>query len=226
MRGVRVDAVSLDVDAVLAATRLVRLGLGRRSQVRWLDGEGIALRRGSGASSVNVGSASKTTAATTRSPRSMRWRCAPGLVPRIPPVDGLDEVRAWTSREATERCKVPDRLVIIGGGVVGCEMATVFQGLGQPGDDAGARRRRCCRAASPSPVSWSPRALRESGVVVHPRASAQRDALIRARRAHRSRDGRTIDADEVLVATGRRPNTDDLGLESIGIEPGQPLRGR
>ena len=220
VRGVRVDAVALEVDQVLQRRDSFVSDWDDEGQVRWLDGEGIALRRGLGRI-VGERRVSIEDGASEIVAKQAVVVCS-GSHAALPAIDGIDRMGAWTSREATSAREIPDRMVIIGGGVVGCEMATAFQGLGSQVTmlvrDAGLLPR-----SEPFARDLVAAALREAGVVLHTgvsSASATRDP----RGVHITlADGRTIDGDEVLVATGRRPNTGDLGLESVGIEPGAPL---
>jgi dihydrolipoamide dehydrogenase len=145
-----------------------------------------------------------------------------GSAASLPPVDGLAEVRPWTSREATSAAAAPGRLLVLGGGVVGVEMATAWAALGsrvvllQRGP-------RLLPSYEPKASELVVQALRDSGVEV--RTSVDVTA------ARRSDDGSVVVtaggeelvADELLVATGRRPRTDDLGLETVGLTPGRPL---
>ena len=136
---------------------------------------------------------------------------------------GLARADPWTSREATSAHEVPGRLAIVGGGVVGCEMATAWQALG----------------AKVTLLSWGPlldrlpafaghlvaQGLRAAGAEVRTGVSAT--AASRAGAGGPVTltldDGTTLEADEVLAATGRAPRTEDIGLESVGLTPGSWL---
>jgi dihydrolipoamide dehydrogenase len=138
----------------------------------------------------------------------------------VPPVPGLREARPWTSRDATSAGHVPGRLLVLGGGAVGVEMAQAHSGLGaqvtivQHGE-------RLLPGEEPFAGAHVADALRERGVDVRTgiEATAARrrpDGTVELDLA----DGTTLHGDELLVATGRRPRTDDLGLETVGLEPG------
>jgi pyruvate/2-oxoglutarate dehydrogenase complex dihydrolipoamide dehydrogenase (E3) component len=146
---------------------------------------------------------------------------ATGSSARLPPVEGLAEARPWTNREATEAKAAPGRLVVLGGGPVGCELAQAWQTLGSAVTlvEGGSRVLAREEAFASEEVEEG---LRGKGVDVRTGRNAQRV----------SRDGEvvvTLDdgselrADELLVATGRTPRTDDIGLESAGVEPGGPI---
>ncbi|MFI0423714.1 dihydrolipoyl dehydrogenase family protein [Spongiactinospora sp. 9N601] len=145
-----------------------------------------------------------------------------GSVPRTPDLPGLADARPWTSREATSASAVPGRLAVLGGGVVGVEMAQAWARLGS-------RVELIIRGERPLPgfAGFAGDAvadgLRADGVTVLQRTEARSvsrsDGEVRVELS----DGRVVTADELLVATGRRPATDDLGLDTIGLTPGGPL---
>jgi pyruvate/2-oxoglutarate dehydrogenase complex dihydrolipoamide dehydrogenase (E3) component len=148
---------------------------------------------------------------------------ATGSAPAIPPIPGLGDVKHWTNREATTAKEVPERLVILGGGVVGVEMAQAYSSFGSrvslvEGSD------RLIAREEPFASDDVREALEENGVDVHLGVLAS---------AVRAEDGEVIvelgDAEgplrgeQLLVATGRKLNTTDIGLETVGLEPGQPV---
>ena len=137
----------------------------------------------------------------------------------MPPVPGLRELEGvWTNREVTGMKAVPRRLLILGGGPVGVEMAQAVRRLG--GEVALVDGGEHVLAREPAPLGEAlGEVLRREGIelVLVPR---------RDRRAARRRDyvlafddGRELRGDRLLVATGRRPRVDGLGLETVGIEP-------
>ena len=186
-------------------------------QVAWLKNAGIDLFRGPGRIAgnriVKVGDT------------GLRARhavvVATGSRAVVPPP--LAAVAPWTSREATSAHAVPGRLAIVGGGVVGCEMATAWQALGARVTLL-ARGRLLGRL--PAFVSeLVARELRAAGVDVRLGtgvAGASRDGA-RGPVTLTLGDGTSVEADEVLAATGRAPRTDDIGLETVGIAPGSWL---
>ena len=142
----------------------------------------------------------------------------------IPPIPGLAESRPWTSREATSARKAPRRLVILGGGVVACEMATAWRHLGSEAVTIIQRGPRLIANCEPFAGDMLRESLERSGVTVLTNTAIERvernaDGLV-----HVSLNGgKTILADEILVAAGREPKTHDLGLETIGLKPGSWL---
>jgi dihydrolipoamide dehydrogenase len=144
----------------------------------------------------------------------------------LPPIDGLADVRPWTSREITAMKQVPRRLAVIGGGVVACEMATAAAGLGAEQVTMLVRGDRLLDRLEPFAGEAVLAGLRERGVDVRLGTNAvrvSRDGAPDGPATLELDDGDTLQADEVLVATGRRPRTGDVGVESVGLAPGKPL---
>jgi dihydrolipoamide dehydrogenase len=134
---------------------------------------------------------------------------------------GIDDVRPWTSREATSAEQVPRRLAVVGGGVVAVEMATAWKALGSQvtllvrGDSLLDR-------VEPFAGEMVADGLREAGVDVRfgaNVASVERDGAAGEVRIGLE-GGARVTADEVLFAIGRRPHTGDVGLETVGLKPG------
>ena len=188
-------------------------------QVQWLSGAHIDLVRGQG----------RLTGPKTVSVNGTELRArhavavATGSDALIPPVPGLAEARPWTSREVTSARAAPRRLAIIGGGVVGCEMATAWQALGS--QVTLIARGRLLAGTEEFAGKLVADGLRQAGVDV--RAGVSATAVHRAGDGGPVTltldDGGTVEADEVLAATGRTPRTADIGLDSVGLEPGSWL---
>ncbi|MFI0411112.1 dihydrolipoyl dehydrogenase family protein [Actinomadura sp. 3N508] len=147
-----------------------------------------------------------------------------GSEPVIPPIDGLADVPVWTSDEALSVPDLPRRLVILGGGPVGCEMAQVYAAFGSQVALIEASG-RLLTAEAPFAGEVLADALRRMGVDLRLGAALanveRKDTGLRLWLS----DGGTLDADRILVAAGRRPRTEGLGLEELGINltPGQGL---
>jgi pyruvate/2-oxoglutarate dehydrogenase complex dihydrolipoamide dehydrogenase (E3) component len=141
----------------------------------------------------------------------------------VPPVPGLVEARPWTSREATSSERVPERLVVLGGGVVACEMAQAYRGLGAREVTIVEKLDRLLGRSEPFAAELLAHAFADAGITVRTGADVTRvdrpepggEVTLHLG------DGSTVRADEIVVATGRRPRTGDLGLESVGLEPGR-----
>jgi dihydrolipoamide dehydrogenase len=137
----------------------------------------------------------------------------------MPPVDGLAEASPWMSREATSVAEPPARLAVIGGGVTAVEMATAFAGFGT--EVTVLARSGLLGAMEPFVGEAVAMGLRGLGASV--RLGVEFERVRRAASGEvviMLADGETVTADEVLVATGRRPRSERLGLETVGLEPG------
>jgi len=147
---------------------------------------------------------------------------ATGSSPLIPPVDGLPEAEPWTNRDATTSKEAPGRLAILGGGVVGVEMAQAYASLGSDVTLI-ERADRLIAREEPFAADDVEQSLRDEGVDVRLGVSA---TAVRAERGEVTLeldDGGPVRADQLLVAIGRRLNTDDIGLDTVGLEPGKPI---
>jgi pyruvate/2-oxoglutarate dehydrogenase complex dihydrolipoamide dehydrogenase (E3) component len=188
-------------------------------QVKWLDGAHIQLYRGhariTGPKTVSAGGTE------LRARHAVAVTTGSGAL--IPPVPGLAEARPWTSREVTSAQQAPHRLAVIGGGVVGCEMATAWQALGS--QVTLIARGRLLASTEEFAGQLVADGLRRAGVDVRPgvSATAVRRPVAGGPVTLELDDGTTVESDEVLAATGRIPLTGDLGLETIGLEPGSWL---
>jgi dihydrolipoamide dehydrogenase len=208
----------LDVDAVLARRDEVVHDLDDSSQVPWLEERGVSLVRGhgrlDGERRVRVGDdvlvARRAVVVAT------------GSAATIPPVPGLAEAGPWTNVEATTAKYVPARLFVLGGGVMGVEMAQAWSSLGSKVTLVH-RGGRLIEREEPFASEQVAAALREAGVDVRLEMSAagvSRNGAVRVE----LEDGGEIEADEIVVSTGRTPRTADVGLETVGLEPGKHVR--
>ncbi|TDC26423.1 NAD(P)/FAD-dependent oxidoreductase [Streptomyces sp. 8K308] len=188
-------------------------------QVSWLDSVGVELVRGharlDGPRRVVVGERRLTA-------RHAVVICT-GSRAVVPDVPGVAEARPWTSREATAARRVPERLAVVGGGVVGAEMAAAWSSLGSRVTLL-MRGERPLPRMEPFAGDLVAEGLRDSGVDV--RAGVSVTGLSRGEGPVEVAldQGGSVTADEVLFATGRAPRTDDLGLETVGLEPGSWLQ--
>jgi pyruvate/2-oxoglutarate dehydrogenase complex dihydrolipoamide dehydrogenase (E3) component len=207
----------LDVAAVLSRRDEVVHDLDDAVQLPWLAEREIALVRGAGALAgvreVRVGE------------RLLRARravvLAPGTGASIPPIPGLREASPWTNREVTTAKAIPGSLLVLGGGVVGVEMAWAYASLGARVTVVEALDRLI--AGEEEFASQQVReALEGMGaeVVLGVKATAVSRAQAGGAVRMELQDGRELVGDELLVAVGRRAHTDDLGLESVGLRPG------
>ncbi|HWX51864.1 MAG TPA: NAD(P)/FAD-dependent oxidoreductase, partial [Solirubrobacteraceae bacterium] len=145
---------------------------------------------------------------------------ATGSDPAIPPIQGLAELGFWTNREATTLKELPASIVILGGGPVGVELGQMLARFGV-GVTLIQEDERLIAREDPAVGELIEAVLREDGVDV--RVSAHAESVTRAEGTYRVglAGGAQAHGSELLVATGRRPRTDRIGLESVGIEPGE-----
>jgi len=219
----------IDTAATLARRDRFTSDWDDAGQVRWLEKTGIALLRGrarfTGPRELSL---APDDAALDDAPAGTVLRArravvvATGSEPVIPPVPGLAECEPWTSREATSAETVPGSLVVIGGGVVACEMAVAYTDLGAAVTML-VRGDRLLDRMEPFAAQEVEESLVELGVDIRFGVEAARAARQDGRTTVELDQGGSIVADQVLVATGRRPSTGDLGLEVLGLEPGRPL---
>ena len=217
---------SIDVAAAFAQRDYMTSNWDDSGQVPWLESKDIALVRGTGRL------AGERTVEVTPADGSVRRLTArravvlaTGSSALTPPIPGLAEARAWDNRGVTAAKELPRRLLVLGGGAIGAEMAQGFRRLGcdevtvVEGSDrllsreepfAGAELRDAFEAEGITVIT---------GVAMTEVARAGVGGPVTATLA----DGRTLVADEILVAVGRRPTTGDLGLDTVGLPPGRPV---
>ena len=215
-------AGGLDVQAVLARRDEIVHDLDDAGQVAWLTDRGVTLVRGHGRLEgerlVRVGDE------LLRARRAVV--IATGSDPALPPIPGLAEARPWTNREATTSKSVPARLLVLGGGVVGVELAQAYASFGTAVTVVEAGPRVLARE-EPFAAEAVCAALRDRGVELLTGLQATRvtrppgdgDEVTVS-----LDDGRELVGDELLVTVGRRPATSDVGLQTIGLEAGAHLQ--
>ncbi|MFF7794534.1 FAD-dependent oxidoreductase [Streptomyces sp. NPDC007991] len=213
----------LDASAVLAHRDYYTSNWKDDGQVGWLDSIGADLYRGHGRL---TGPRTVTVTGPDGADRVLTARHAVAVctgsraaLPRLP---GLDEVRPWTSREATSSKHVPGRLIVVGGGVVATEMATVWQALGSKVTML-VRGKGLLARMEPFAGELVAEALTEAGADVRTGTSVESVTRRNGTVVAVTDTGDRFEADEILFATGRAPRTDDLGLETLGLEPGSWL---
>ncbi|WP_026819352.1 dihydrolipoyl dehydrogenase family protein [Arthrobacter castelli] len=189
-------------------------------QQEWVSGAGIELLRGaariSGERTVEVTADDGTLTSVTAGHAVV---VATGSTPAKPPIDGLETIEYWTTPEATSAREVPPRLAVIGGGVAGTELAQAFARLGSEVTMV-VRTKLLDKFPAPAGELVAD-ALAADGIDL--RIGAEAATVARnddGTVALTLRDGSALEADQLLVATGRRPATADLGLESVGVDAG------
>ncbi len=217
---------TLDAAAVLQRRDQLTSNWQDDSQVRWVEDAGIELIRGHGwltaPRTVEVAGLDGNSYLLTARHAVV---LATGSTPNRPPIDGLAGLQVWGTREATSAKEVPERLAVLGGGVTGTELAQAFARLGS---GVTLVARSALLGNFPAEAAQLVAAgLRADGVEVHVNTSTERvrengDGTFTLSLG----GGSLITADKVLVATGRHPALEGLGLESVGFDPpdGEPLR--
>lgn len=225
----RVPGVStgpLDVAAVFARRDEITSNWDDTTSVPWLDSEHIALVRGigriAGVKKVDVTDANGNVRHLTA---NVAVVIATGTRAAMPPIEGLADSRPWDNRSVTAATVVPDRLLVLGGGAIGAEMAQAFRRLGSTEVTLVEGGERLVSREEPFAGTELREAFEAEGIVVmtgvtithvvRPAADGPLTATLA--------DGRSVEADEILVAVGRKPATSDIGLELVGLEPGRPV---
>jgi dihydrolipoamide dehydrogenase len=213
----------IDVGAAFAQRDYQTSGWDDSGQVPWLTGKGVEVVRGSGRL---TGERAVEVALAGGGTRRLTARraviLATGTHALIPPVDGLREAEPWDNRGATGAKELPERLLVIGGGAVGVELAQAFARLGSRVTLVEGGPRLLSRE-EPFAGEEVRAAFESEGIrvllgthltsVARPGAGAPVTA--------RLDDGQEMTADEILVAVGRLPSTADLGLDTVGLTPGR-----
>lgn len=235
--GLEVSADGLDASAVLRRRDQVVGGLDDEEKAAALEEGDIALYRGCarftgerrlivdrpGLNGDVTGSGGGSIEATMRELVAMQAVViATGSGAEMPPIEGLEGVDAWNNREGTTASEVPESLLVLGGGPVGCEMAQAWSSLGskvtlvEAGD-------RLLASEEPFAGAEVATALREQGVEI--RTGAEIAAVSRVNGVVEAElsDGRRLGAQEILVATGRRPRVEELDLQNLGLNTSGPI---
>ncbi|MFG2352281.1 dihydrolipoyl dehydrogenase family protein [Streptomyces sp. NPDC048521] len=222
----------LEAAEVLARRDRVINQLDDGSQVSWALSTGIDVVRGYGRL---AGERTVVVSRPDGADRTLTARHAvvvdTGSRPAVPDVPGLRAALPWASRDVTTMREVPRRVVVLGGGVVACEAATWLAGLGASEVSLVYRGDRLLARQEPFAGTLVGQALQDSGVQLYPGHNLSLVKRAEPRDTGHGHihggevsvtldDGTTVVADEVVVATGRLPNTEDIGLDTIGLRPG------
>jgi dihydrolipoamide dehydrogenase len=213
----------VDAEGALARRNWIVGDWHDASQARWIAEQGAELVRGHGRLTgprtveVDTADGSRTLAA------GRAVVLATGSKPVIPPVPGLREAEPWDSRGVTSAKRIPRRLVVLGGGVVGVEMGQAMRRLGAEEVTIVEGGPRLLGREEPFAGEELARAFAAEGITVVTgiHAAQVTRAAPDAPVSVTLEDGRSFTGDEILAATGRRPATDDLGVDTVGLEPGK-----
>lgn len=207
---------SLDVTASLARRDEVIHDLDDSAQLPWLEDRGIELVRGTGRLDgelkVRVGdrllTARKAVVVST------------GTGAAIPPIEGIEDVDIWNNRDATTAKTAPASMIVLGGGPVGCELAQAWSSFGTEVTLVEPEARLLMREESFAGEQVASSLQKNYGVNVILGAGANRVSQSDGEITVELADGQTLKAEKLLMATGRKPMVEGLGLESLGIDDG------
>ncbi|MDH2426090.1 NAD(P)/FAD-dependent oxidoreductase [Sphaerisporangium sp. TRM90804] len=216
----------IDAAAVLARRDRAVSHFDDTGQVRWIVNVPATFVRGRGRL---AGPLRVEVATPDGGTRELRARhavvVATGSEPAVPGIPGLREARPWTNREATSLERVPERLIVLGGGAVACESAQALHALGARETTVLVRGDRLLSRFEPFAGDLLADSFRRSGIDV-------RFGTVPARVERpvpggpvtvRLDDGSHIEADEIMVGLGRRPAVEGLGLETVGLDAHGPV---
>ncbi|MDX2594513.1 MULTISPECIES: dihydrolipoyl dehydrogenase family protein [Streptomyces] len=213
----------LDTPAVLARRDTYASHWQDDGQVAWLNGVNADLYRGHGRL---AGPRTVTVTAPDGTVTTLTARHAvavsTGTRAQLPDLPGVSEVKPWTSREATSAKAAPGRLIVVGGGVVATEMATAWQALGSRVTLL-VRGKGLLNRMEPFAGELVAEALAQAGVDIRTGTSVDSVSRENGTVVAVTGTGDRVEADEILFATGRVPHTDDIGLDTVGLEPGSWL---
>ena len=217
---------AIDVPAALAQRNYMTSDWSDKGQVEWLESVGATLIRGHGRLDGD-----RMVVVTTSDGSERRLTAtkavviATGTHALMPPIPGLEDVAAWDNRGATGAKEVPSRLLVMGGGAIGAEMAQAFKRLGSDEVVLVEGFDRLLGREEPFAGEQVKESFEKEGIEVITGTKVtevRRDGSDGPITATLD-TGREVTADELLVAVGRRPKTDDVGLKTVGLEPGKPL---
>ena len=205
----------LDVGAVLKRRDEIIHDLDDASQLPWIEDKGIKLYRGFGV----LAGEKRVTVDEQELEARQAVILSGGTRAALPPIEGLDEAAPWTNREATTAKQVPGTVVILGGGVFGTELAQAYRSLGAEVTLIEGER-RLLPTEEEFACEQVTDALVEMGVEV--RTSRKATKVDRSDGALRVTmdDDSTAEGDVLVAALGRKPRTEELGLETVGLEGG------
>jgi dihydrolipoamide dehydrogenase len=208
---------AIDPAAVLARRDEVVHDLSDSSQLPWLEEKGIELFRGEGRLD-----GERRVAVGDRLLEARRMVVvATGSGAATPPIDGLDSIRAWNNRDATAAKEVPESMAVLGGGPVGAELAQAWSSLGTHVTLVEGAEHLLPREEAFAGEQLEEAMGERHGVEVLTGAEARRVAAAGGGIGLELEGGESVEAAELLVAVGRRPRTEGIGLESVGVEPGE-----
>jgi pyruvate/2-oxoglutarate dehydrogenase complex dihydrolipoamide dehydrogenase (E3) component len=207
---------TIDVEAAFERRDAMTSDWDDTGALQWLDKHHVDLVRGHGRlAGPRVVSVTARDGTTRRLTARLAVAIAVGTSAAMPPIDGLADAKPWTNEQITSTHTVPGRLLVLGGGAIGLEMAQAFARLGSAVtvlEGAGAVLAR----EEPFAGLEVAAAFAAEGIAVHTSASVasvrRGDSVVVT-----LADGRAFEGDELLVSVGRTPHTADLGLDAVGL---------
>ena len=207
---------TIDVAAALGRRDETTSNLDDTGALAWLEESKIELIRGTG----RLAGERTVDVDGRRLTARVAVVLATGTSAAIPPIPGLRESEPWDNRSVTGAKAIPRRLLVLGGGAIGAEMAQAFRRLGAKEVTVVEAAERLLPNEEPFAGDEVKAAFEAEGIIVITGVkltAASRNGAVTGT----LEDGREIEADEILVAVGRRPSTADLGLDTVGLEPGR-----
>jgi len=210
----------VNVEAAFAQRDYMTSDWSDHTQTPWLDSEGIELVRGHGRlAGERVVEVELKEGGSRRLAARRAVVVATGSSAAIPPIEGLQEASPWDNVSITSAKQLPGRLLVLGGGPVGAEMAQCFKRLGSEEVTVIEGGPRLLSREEPFAGEEVRAAFEADGITVltEARITACRREAPDAPVTAVLEDGRELVGDEILVAVGRRPRTSDIGLETVGL---------
>ncbi|MDX6588260.1 MAG: hypothetical protein QOI31_2733 [Solirubrobacterales bacterium] len=213
--GIELASEDLTASAVLERRDEVIHSLDDSSMLPWLEDRGIELFR----SEARLDGERRVVAGDDVLTARKAVIVATGTTASLPPIPGLAEADPWTNRKATTAHEVPESLIVIGGGPVGCELSQAWHSLG-----AVVALLEVAPRLVPAEEEFASKelqeALTEAGIDVRTGVDIANAAGEDGRVHVTFEGGETIEAERLMVAAGRRPNSAGIGLETVGLEEG------
>ena len=221
--GLRVDA-KLDVQAVFRHRSAMTHDYDDASQVKWIDSANVKLVRAharfTGPRRLSV---TDTSGAVRELEATKAVVLATGTRAAIPNIPGLPESGAWTNHEGTGSKEVPRRLLVLGGGPVAVELAQAWRSLGSESVTLIERGERLLSRMEPFASEMVRASLEMLGVQIRTKTALKSVRKQGTTFVATLEPGGEVQADRLLIATGRDFNTNDMGVETLGLTAGKPI---
>jgi pyruvate/2-oxoglutarate dehydrogenase complex dihydrolipoamide dehydrogenase (E3) component len=216
---------TIDVQAAFAQRDYMTNNWQDAGDLKWFESKGIEFVRGHGRLAGPRAVEVETPEGTRKLSARTAVVVACGTIPLVPPIEGLADVKPWDNRDATAVKELPGSLLVLGGGAIGAELAQAFKRLGTGEVTVVEGSGRLLAREEPFAGDQVRTAFEGEGmtVITNARVTKVRREGSDAPVTGTLDDGREVTAEEILVAVGRRPNTNDVGFETVGLEPGKYL---